>query len=74
MAELQEVEVKILPDGRVQLHVHGVKGPRCRELTANLERVLGGQVEVREHTAEYGAGAGETTDAGHVEQQDRIRP
>lgn len=53
MPELQEVEVFIRPDGTVELKVRGVKGPRCREITAGLERALGGAVVSCEPTAEY---------------------
>jgi hypothetical protein len=75
MAELQEIEVKILPDGHVQLEVRGVKGPRCRELTAGLERVLGGHVVSRQHTADFGDAAVESDEAPRrLEQQDRTRP
>ncbi len=50
--ELQEIEVVIGPDGRVQLQVRGVKGLACLELTQELEALLGGQIEVREMTPE----------------------
>jgi hypothetical protein len=53
MSGLQEIEVIILPDGRVQLQVRGVKGNGCRELTRELERYLGGRVVHRQHTDEF---------------------
>jgi len=53
MPEVQEVEVFIRPDGSVELKVRGVKGPRCREITAGLERALGGAAISFEPTAEY---------------------
>lgn len=36
-----EVEVTIDTHGRVEVHVHGMKGPRCLELKAVLEEALG---------------------------------
>lgn len=50
--ELQEIDVFIEKDGQVRIEVRGVKGESCLELTAALERALGGQVESREMTAE----------------------
>ena len=49
---IEEIEVVITNDGKVEIHVRGVKGQSCLELTAPLEEVLGGVVEVREMTAE----------------------
>jgi len=53
MNEIQEVEIVIGPDGRIQLEVRGVKGPACLDLTRDLERYLGGRVTRREPTAEH---------------------
>jgi hypothetical protein len=50
--ELQEIEVIIGKDGRVQLQVRGVKGLTCLDLTRELEAALGSQVEAREMTPE----------------------
>jgi len=50
--EVQEIEVLIDADGKVELHVRGVKGESCLELTRQLEESLGGQVESRELTPE----------------------
>lgn len=50
--DVQEIEVIIEKDGQVRLHVRGVKGQGCLELTAALEQALGGQIEAREMTAE----------------------
>ena len=50
--ELQEIEIIIGKDGRVQLQVRGVKGLTCLDLTRELEAALGGQVETREMTPE----------------------
>jgi len=51
--EIQEIAVRIAPDGTVKLEVRGVKGPQCLALTADLEKLLGGQILHREHTAEF---------------------
>lgn len=53
MSELQEIEVDILPDGSVKIHVRGAKGKKCLELTKKLEALLGGEVVERTHTDEY---------------------
>jgi hypothetical protein len=50
---MEEVEVRIGPDGTVQVKVHGVKGTGCEALTDPLEHVLGGQVISKEYTEEY---------------------
>lgn len=57
--ELQEIEVIIGKDGRVQLQVRGVKGLACLDLTRELEAALGGQVEAREMTPEADEAANE---------------
>lgn len=49
--EMQEVEVVIDREGRVQIHVQGVQGTACLDLTADLEKALG-TVESREMTPE----------------------
>jgi hypothetical protein len=53
MSGLQEIEVLIRPDGKVQVQIRGVKGTGCRELTQELERYLGGRVLHRQHTDEF---------------------
>ncbi|MBP7228212.1 MAG: DUF2997 domain-containing protein [Longilinea sp.] len=50
--ELQEIEITIDKNGKVQIHVHGVSGTACLELTRALEEALGGEVELRQMTAE----------------------
>jgi hypothetical protein len=50
--ELQEIEVFIEKNGQVRIEVRGVKGLSCLDLTKDLERVLGGQVQDRQLTAE----------------------
>ena len=50
MAE-ETVNVIIHPDGKVELQVCGVKGEKCMEVTAALEKALGNIVK-REFTSE----------------------
>ena len=46
--EMQEIEVQINQDGKVEISVRGVKGLKCLEITADLEEALGGEVLLRE--------------------------
>ncbi len=50
--DVQEIEVSIGKDGKVQVHVRGVKGEACLDITRALENALGGEVELREMTPE----------------------
>jgi len=50
--ELQEIEVFIEKNGKVQIQVRGVQGGACLDLTRDLEAALGGQIESREMTPE----------------------
>jgi hypothetical protein len=50
--EIQEVEVIVGKDGRVEITVRGVKGQACLDLTQSLETALGGIVISREMTPE----------------------
>lgn len=54
MNEIQELEVAIDAEGRVTLHVRGVRGEKCLALTRALEERLGTVVE-RVATAEMDA-------------------
>ncbi len=47
----QEIEIRILPDGRVEYTIKGVKGSACESISALLEKL--GQVELEERTGEY---------------------
>jgi hypothetical protein len=47
----QQIEVVIAPDGSATIHVTGVKGKGCTDLTAELEKALG-KVQGRKATAE----------------------
>jgi len=50
--EMQEVEITIDKEGRVQVAARGVKGEGCLAITKNIENAVG-TVEEREYTAEY---------------------
>lgn len=47
----QEIEITILPDGRIEYTIKGVKGSACEEISALLEKL--GKVEGDERTGEY---------------------
>lgn len=47
----EEIEVTILPDGRVEYTIKGVKGSACESISALLEAL--GKVESEAKTAEY---------------------
>ncbi|MCD6310286.1 MAG: DUF2997 domain-containing protein [Candidatus Eremiobacteraeota bacterium] len=49
---MQEIEINITEEGKVELHVKGIKGPTCEDLTRDLEEALG-EVEERTYTSEY---------------------
>ncbi len=50
--KLEEIEVDISPDGSIQIRVKGLNGPRCLQLTQELEALLGEVIE-RELSPEY---------------------
>lgn len=50
--DLQEIEVVIGDDGKVEIQVRGVKGLACLELTKELEEALGGEILSRIMTPE----------------------
>jgi hypothetical protein len=47
----QEIEISVLPDGRLEYTIKGVKGSACASISALLERL--GRVEREERTGEY---------------------
>ena len=47
----QEIEITILPDGRVEYTIKGVQGAACESISALLEQL--GQVEKSERTGDY---------------------
>lgn len=67
--QIQEIEVIVHPDGNVKLHVRGAPGAQCLDLTADLEKALGGQILAREHTPEFdqsqSQAAGQSLNLGH---------
>ena len=48
----EEIIVTITPDGRAVVTVKGVGGPRCEELTSELEQALG-IIREKKRTPEY---------------------
>lgn len=49
---MQELEITIDNEGRVLVHVNGVKGEGCLALTKNLENAVG-NVQERSFSADY---------------------
>ena len=49
--EIQEIEVTIGKNGQVKIHVRGIKGEACLNITLPLELALGGEI-IREMTPE----------------------
>jgi hypothetical protein len=47
----QEIEISILPDGRIEYTIKGVKGSACESISALLEQL--GKTEEATHTGEY---------------------
>lgn len=47
----QEIEIAILPDGRIEYTIKGVKGGACESISALLEQL--GQVQQETRTGEY---------------------
>ncbi len=52
MADKQELEIMIDNTGAVTVHVNGVKGGKCMDLTKELEEALGVVVS-RDKTGEF---------------------
>ncbi|MBN1479676.1 DUF2997 domain-containing protein [candidate division KSB1 bacterium] len=49
---MEEIILKVMPDGTVKIQVSGVSGDECLELTEFIEKSLGTVVE-REKTHEF---------------------
>ncbi len=47
----EEIEITILPGGRVEDTIKGVKGSACEDISKLLEQL--GKVEAQERTGEY---------------------
>ena len=43
--ELQELVIQVDREGNVTLHVRGVKGEKCTQITRKIEETLGNVVE-----------------------------
>lgn len=50
---METVEVKIKPDGTIEVKVSGVAGAACERITQPLETVLGGEIVDRVYTEDY---------------------
>ena len=50
--EKHELEIEILPDGKVRVEVHGAKGTECLEYAEMMEKLVG-LLESKQLTAEY---------------------
>ena len=66
--EMQELEIIIDKNGRVQVAVRGVHGEGCRARTKDLEEAIG-IVEERNYTAEYYEQSVEVRDFQYHNQQ-----
>lgn len=53
MTNLEEIEIIIGKDGKVQIHVRGIPGKICLDSTAELEAILGENITRREMTPEF---------------------
>lgn len=47
----EEIDIAILPDGRIEYTIRGVKGSTCEDISRLLEEL--GKVEATERTDEY---------------------
>jgi hypothetical protein len=47
----EEIEIAVLPDGRVEYTIKGVKGSACESISALLEQL--GKVEAENRTGEF---------------------
>jgi hypothetical protein len=47
----EEIEIAVLPDGRIEYTIKGVKGSACEGISALLEKL--GKVERSERTGEF---------------------
>ena len=53
MTNLEEIEIVIGKDGKIQIHVRGIPGRTCLDPTAELEALLGENIISREMTPEF---------------------
>ena len=59
---MEEIDVILHPDGRVEVKVRGAQGRACLLATKDLEQHLGGRVISREETDEMLLGEEEAED------------
>ncbi|HEY3998796.1 MAG TPA: DUF2997 domain-containing protein [Candidatus Xenobia bacterium] len=52
MARRRDIDIRIAPDGRLEVHVKGMPGKQCLEVKAILENLVGG-LESQRLTPEY---------------------
>ena len=64
--EPHEFDISIQPDGKVQVHIKGVKGQACEEYVKLFQQILSAEGQV-EHTSEYYEPP--TNVAIHIEQK-----
>lgn len=48
-----KLEIKILPDGTIEMETHGIKGKKCLEYAKVLERLADAKTEKVTKTDEY---------------------
>lgn len=48
----EKVTITIAPDGSPTIHVEGIKGPSCKDITRAVEKALG-TVKSDKNTAEF---------------------
>jgi hypothetical protein len=49
---MEELEIVIEPDGTTRIHVKGIRGARCLDVTRRIEEALGEVID-RKYTSEY---------------------
>jgi hypothetical protein len=49
---MEELEIVIEPDGTTRIHVKGIRGARCLDVTRKIEEELGDVID-RKYTSEY---------------------
>lgn len=71
----KRIRVSILPDGRVQAEVHGVKGKACTNYIGVLEALLDAEAVDSAYTSEYSLQDGLANQVESVETQPiQVRP
>ena len=50
---MELIDVIISPNGNIQIKVSGVKGTGCKDLTAEIESLIGNELLESELTEEY---------------------